>query len=335
MPGLQIAIIQALQSQQSLLGVPMAVFSFLGAPEFYLVAVPVLYWCWDPRLGFRLGILLGISTGLNDVLKIAVHSPRPYWVSPEVKALNSHPSFGLPSAHAQAAVTFWGPLAATVRRRGVWVLAAILIVLIGVSRIYEGVHYPIDTISGWLVGAAVLLAFLRWEGPVGSWLSSFPLRRQILAAFLASLTIVALSLIAIASLGDWQLPAEWMSRALEKSGELIHPLFPRDTAIAAGLLFGFAAGGAAQSHKGVLCAAGRGAERLVMYVLGIAVAGIIWLVLGLAIPPEMNLHALVLHYIRAAAAGAWISFGAPEFFAYLNLMERDRTEQEGHPAEHE
>ena len=108
MTDIQIAFIQALQTGAPWLVVPMQFFSFLGQPEFYLLVIPILYWCWDPRLGLRLGLLMGISGGLNEALKVAFHLPRPYWVSPDVQALDSHPSFGMPSAHAQGAATLWG-----------------------------------------------------------------------------------------------------------------------------------------------------------------------------------------------------------------------------------
>jgi membrane-associated phospholipid phosphatase len=323
MTDIQIAIIQALQSQADWLAIPMLFFSFLGSAEFYLLAIPILYWCWDPRLGLRLGILLGISTGLNEALKIAFHMPRPYWVSPQVKAFASYSSFGLPSAHAQDAVTFWGLIAATARRRGVWVLAVLLIFLIGVSRIFAGVHYPIDTIAGWVVGIVVLAAFLRWEEPVGRRLAALPLSRQILIAFVGSLALASLSLIALAAIGNWQLPHAWAEGALARSGEPIDPLFPRDALIAAGLLFGFSAGAAILKHRSSMCAAGLRSVRLIRYAVGIGVTGLIWFGFGFAIPSDPTLPAFAFQYLRAVAAALWISYGAPEAFAILNLVVRE------------
>ncbi|RXE57161.1 phosphoesterase PA-phosphatase [Methanoculleus taiwanensis] len=317
---LQILIIQMLQSLSPSLDAPMRLFSFLGQPEFYLLLIPFFYWCRDPRLGFRLGILLGLSGGVNDVLKTVFHMPRPYWVSPEVAALNSYPSFGLPSAHAQGAVTFWGYLAANIRRRWFSLFAAVLVILIGVSRIYEGVHYPMDTVAGWLVGLAVLAVFLRLEDPVGLRLARLTVPRQVLLAFAASLVLLAFSGLALAALGDWQVPEAWKAGALERSGEPIDPLFPRDSIVAAGLLFGFAAGGAAQARTGSMCAVERRpGPLLARYAVGIGVTGVIWYVFGLAIPGGESLAAYVLIYLRAATAAAWVSFGAPELFTRMNL----------------
>ncbi|MFZ3144863.1 hypothetical protein [Methanothrix sp.] len=60
----------------------MRLASSLGSAEFMLLSMPFLYWCWDAKQGFMIGIMLVTSHGLNAVLKIALHSPRPYWVDP-------------------------------------------------------------------------------------------------------------------------------------------------------------------------------------------------------------------------------------------------------------
>jgi membrane-associated phospholipid phosphatase len=320
MTDIQIAFIQALQTQAPWLEIPMRFFSFLGQPEFYLLVIPILYWCWDPRLGLRLGLLMGISGGLNEALKIAFHLPRPYWVSPEVRALGSYPSFGLPSAHAQGAVALWGLLAFDARRGWFWVFAAVMAFLIGGSRVVLGVHFPADVVAGWVVGAVVLLGFLALEEPVGRRIAALPLSGQVLVAFAGSLALALASFAALAALGDWQVPASWAAGALERSGEPIHPLFLRDAVTASGLFFGFAAGAAAERHRGSMCAVERGSVRLLRYTFGIAVTGAIWYGIGLFVPQDPAAAAYIFQYLRAAVAGAWVSFGAPAVFARANTL---------------
>ncbi len=69
-------------------------------------------------------------------------------------------SYSFPSGHALFAVCFFGGLAVLLSHRLpgrpaqilVWVIALVLIFLIGISRIYLGVHYPTDVIGGFAVG---------------------------------------------------------------------------------------------------------------------------------------------------------------------------------------
>jgi membrane-associated phospholipid phosphatase len=318
MTDIQIGLIQALQTQAAWLETPMQFFSFLGQPEFYLLVIPILYWCWDPRLGLRLGLLMGISGGLNEALKVVFHLPRPYWVSPEVRALVNYPSFGLPSAHAQGSMALWGLIAIDARRWWLSAFAVALIFLIGASRVVLGVHFPIDVIAGWAIGAVVLLGFLALEEPVGRRVAALPLSRQVLVAFAGSLALALASFAALAALGDWEVPASWAAGALERSGESIHPLFLRDAVTASGLFFGFAAGAAAEHHRGSMCVVGKGSIRLLRYIFGIAVTGAIWFGLGLLVPPDPDSAIYLCQYLRAAAAGAWVSFGAPAVFARYN-----------------
>ncbi|WP_292520903.1 phosphatase PAP2 family protein [Methanoculleus sp.] len=320
MTDIQIVLIQTLQAGAPWLAAPMQFFSFLGQPEFYLLVIPILYWCWDPRLGLRLGLLMGISGGLNEALKVAFHLPRPYWVSPDVQALDSHPSFGMPSAHAEGAATLWGLIAVDARRWWFSIFAIVMALLIGLSRVVLGVHFPADVLVGWAVGLAILLGFLALERPVGRRVAALPLSGQVLAALAGSLALALCSFAALAAVGEWQVPASWAAGALERSGEPIHPLFLRDAVTASGLFFGFAAGAAAERHRGSMCAIERGSVRLLRYAFGITMTGAIWFGLGLLVPEDPVPAAYVLQYLRAAAAGSWVSFGAPLVFSRANML---------------
>lgn len=147
--------------------------SSLGSKEFYLLFMPFLYWCWDARLGFRVGLILVLTQGLNVALKIAIHCPRPYWVSPEVKALANEISFGMPSGHAQGAVSVWGITARRIRYSWAYAMAFGLCLLIGISRVSLGVHFPGDVIGGWAAGCR-----LPAPGCIPDWRASFSGKAQ-------------------------------------------------------------------------------------------------------------------------------------------------------------
>jgi len=100
-----------LQNLGDWLYLPMQFFTFMGYQEFYLLFIPIIYWCLEPKMGIRLGVGLMCSAALNGILKLTFHSPRPYWVDQRVRALSTESSFGMPSGHAQNSVVFWGLLA--------------------------------------------------------------------------------------------------------------------------------------------------------------------------------------------------------------------------------
>jgi membrane-associated phospholipid phosphatase len=316
-----IAVIVFLQGLGEWLTAPMKFFSFLGLTEFYLLFMPALYWCLDASLGLRMGLILLLSGGLNDALKISFHNPRPYWLSRGVKALGSYPSFGLPSGHAQHAVSVWGLLAASLRHRWARGVALALMFLIGLSRVYLAAHFPSDVIGGWLIGALLLWAFLRWEAPVRDWLRERSVGQQILIAFLASLALLALSALGLTSLGDWQMPEAWTQNALASTGEAPDPLTPHDALNCAGTLFGMAAGVAWMSRVGGFRSDGQVEKRLARYLLGLIGVFILWYGLGAIFPRQATLLGYSLRYLRYALVGSWISVGAPTLFLRLKLAE--------------
>lgn len=95
--------------------------------------------------------------GLSDVLKVAFQRPRP-----PLPWFTSARGYSFPSGHALISLTLYGFLAYLVFRSNHWsrlryVLALILLllpVMIGISRVYLGVHYPSDVLAGWAVAAS-------------------------------------------------------------------------------------------------------------------------------------------------------------------------------------
>ena len=108
-----IPIITWLQGLGDVFLSPMEFFSFLGSEDFFLLVMPALLWCIDIRLGFRIGLILLTSQGVNSFFKLALGTPRPFWVSSEVKALSVETSFGVPSGHSQTAVAVWSSQSTT------------------------------------------------------------------------------------------------------------------------------------------------------------------------------------------------------------------------------
>jgi membrane-associated phospholipid phosphatase len=313
-----LSLIPYLQVSFPWLLLPMLVFSLIGSPLVYLFFIAALFWCCDVRLGLHAALLLGVSAGINDTLKMAFHTPRPYWIDPGVTAFAAESSYGLPSAHAQLAAGFWGLIAVSIRRWWAWISCGALIILIGISRVYLGVHSPLDVALGWAVGFAVLAGFLLAEARLGPRIRTWPLSRAVGAAFGFSLLIPAATLLALALQGGWQVPAAWVAGAYAQTGVLIDPQNPSGSFLSGGLVFGISAGMAWLKARNRTL--GRVDRPLLAarYLTGVAGVLAIWYGTAalIAMAPD---GACALSYAQGALLGLWIAGGAPAVFARLGL----------------
>ena len=118
----------------------------------------------------RTAIVVLLTTGsgelLNAVIKQAFNRPRPAIVS-HLRAVSST---SFPSGHAMESAIVYLTLGAMLMRASdrkatkiyVLVVAVVLTLLVGVSRLFLGVHYPTDVIGGWIVGFS--WASICWLG---------------------------------------------------------------------------------------------------------------------------------------------------------------------------
>jgi membrane-associated phospholipid phosphatase len=320
-PG--ITLILFLQSWGEWLQIPMQFFSFLGNEEFFLFALPVLYWSVDAALGLRVGLILLLSTGLNDFFKLAFHGARPYWFNPQVRAYSSETSFGVPSGHAQNAASLWGMLAWYTQKRWAWAGALGLALLIGFSRMYLGVHFPHDVFFGWLLGYTLLWALLRLWEPVSALLRQKSMPQQMGLAFLLSVLVLIGGILAFGTLRDWQLPAIWSENALAAGAEAApNPVTLNTTLTTSGTLFGLLAGLAWMNQRGGYRADGTLVQRGLRLLLGLVGILLLWYGLGAVFPRGEEIIPYALRYLRYSLLGGWISAGAPWLFLRINLAHR-------------
>ncbi|MBI5945847.1 MAG: phosphatase PAP2 family protein [Chloroflexi bacterium] len=316
-----ISLIVALQSMGDWLIAPMKFFSYLGNEEFFLLVLPLLYWSVDSALGLRVGVILVTSNLFNNVFKLIFAGPRPYWVSSHVRALWTETSFGIPSGHAQNAVTVWGMIAAYYKRTWVWATAIALIFLIGFSRIFLAAHFPHDVVFGWLLGAILLWAFMRFWEPIAARVNQKTLAQKILIAFITSMLFIALGFGATSLRSGFQIPQTWMDNARLAGDELPDPVDPNSTFTSAGTFFGLAAGAAWILSLGGYQAAGPIQKRAIRYVIGLVGVLILYMGLGQIFPRDPDLISYALRFVRYTLIGFWVAGGAPWVFKKIKLAE--------------
>ncbi len=303
---------------------PMELITFLGNEEFYLLVAPAILWCVDMTIGLRTGLFLMINGGLNSVIKLIFHTPRPYWYDTKVVGITHETSFSFPSGHAQNSAVVWGSLAHGLRRRWAWIVAVVLILLIGLSRSVLGVHFPHDVIGGWLIGILVLWAMLRLEKPVLAFLKRQSFTGQIIAVFIASLTLILLGAAASLSMTHWTLPQAWIANANAAFPyePLIEPAALSGLVSNAGAFFGLALGALWLARRGSMETRGSAVQYLARYLIGIAGVFLLWYGLGLIFPRGEALFPYILRYLRYGLVGVWITALAPMIFIRFGLAKK-------------
>jgi membrane-associated phospholipid phosphatase len=302
-------------------------FTFLGTIEFYLVSLPVVYWIVNSRLRLRLSLFFAVSVVVNTVLKMAFFSPRPYWVDSQIRLLTAPEyTFGLPSGHAQHSVVFWGTIGAAVRRGWVWAVLISLAVLTGVSRIYLGVHFPIDTLAGWTVGGLLLVLLLRAEAPVRGWFHQRSVAAASGAVLLLGVLAIGLGFATAAVMASSQaVPEAWIQgAALQAPDEPITPLAVVDMVSIAATIVGLLSGHFWLAARGSFSGAGSWQQRFGRIALGLVGVVAIWAGLDAAfsaLAADESALGYGLRFVRYVCVGLWVGLAAPLIFLRLGLAQ--------------
>lgn len=304
------------------LDAPLRFFTSLGMADFFFLVLPALYWCVDAGLGLQVGLILLLSNGLNELGKLAFHAPRPYWICSRVNPLATDPSFGLPSGHAQVGIGVWGTMAAFVGRSWARLVAAAVIFLIGLSRVFLGVHFPTDVLGGWILGGLTLWAFLAWWNPLARWIKRLTSLQQALLTLGVAAPFIFAQAAMVYSLRGSVLPPVSDDNVVEWYG--IQALIQMDGMLTmTGALIGLCVGWILIQRIG-FSPSGPPWKRMLCFLVGFVGVALIYLGSRFVLPSQASLLGYGLRLIRYAILGLWIAAGAPWAFMRLGLNESAR-----------
>ena len=140
----------------------MLAITTLGEETAFLVIALILFWCVNKRLGYYILSVGFVGTIFNQFLKLLFRIPRP-WVLDEnftilEQAREAASGYSFPSGHTQSAAGTFGGIAYAAKNRKVRIACIIIVALVAFSRMYIGVHTPLDVVVSLGIAALLIIA---------------------------------------------------------------------------------------------------------------------------------------------------------------------------------
>ncbi|HCL02758.1 MAG TPA: hypothetical protein DHW61_10170 [Lachnoclostridium phytofermentans] len=136
-------------------------FTLLGQEVIVLAVLCFFYWCYNKKLAYQISFGFFLSAILVQGLKITFRIPRP-WVKdplfiPVEGAINAATGYSFPSGHTQAATALYGTLALAANKKASKIIFFLVIAMVGLSRMYLGVHTPADVLTSFGITLVTIL----------------------------------------------------------------------------------------------------------------------------------------------------------------------------------
>ncbi len=129
-----------------------------GEESLFILIGFIIFWCINKKHGYYILFVGFLGVLINQFLKILFRVPRPWVLDKDFTIVESARAeatgYSFPSGHTQVSVGAYGAIARATSKLWIRVLSVILCILVPISRMYLGVHTPLD------VGVSVILALL-------------------------------------------------------------------------------------------------------------------------------------------------------------------------------
>lgn len=133
-----------------------------GEETIFMALAMIIFWCVSKKEGYYILSVGFIGTLLNQFLKLTFRIPRPWVKDPSFTYVNGSveaaTGYSFPSGHTQNSVGTFGGIAYGTKNKVIRILSIVACVLIPFSRLYLGVHTPLDVFTSVVI--ALLLVFL-------------------------------------------------------------------------------------------------------------------------------------------------------------------------------
>lgn len=140
----------------------MLLITQLGEETAFLVVALVMFWCVDKRRGYYILTVGFLGTLANQFMKLFFRIPRPWVQDPSFtileQAREAASGYSFPSGHTQSAVGTFGGIAHTAKHRWTKMISIAIAILVPFSRMYIGVHTPLDVVVSAVLAVVLIVA---------------------------------------------------------------------------------------------------------------------------------------------------------------------------------
>lgn len=129
-------------------------FTVFGESVVSIAICVFIFLCLDKKKGFSLAFSSLTAQTVMNTAKLIVKFPRPWIVYPDItcKKISTATGYSFPSGHTVTAASLYGAVAVLYKKRWLSLISAVLIVMVGLSRVYLCCHWPLDVAGGLLLG---------------------------------------------------------------------------------------------------------------------------------------------------------------------------------------
>ncbi|MDF1546865.1 MAG: phosphatase PAP2 family protein [Bacteroidales bacterium] len=296
---MQESILRFFQSIQSpFLDTLFTYVTMLGEQYFIIIIVAWVYWNYSKKEGFILTFLFLISTLVNSLMKVLFHTQRPFQKLDNFqgKRIFTAEGHSFPSGHTQGASTLFLSLAIIFKNRSYFYWAIFLSLSVAISRLYLGVHWPIDVIGGFVLACIIVFSLYGYMSKIYEKPATFYRFIVIVLTFFYFILLIIIALNAF---------------------YIVEPIEIKNFLRLVGVATGAVSGFIFEEKKFPFSVDAHRLKKYLRFIIGMA--GTLGLLVGLKyLLPENNFMVIIRYFL----VGAWISGIFPILGQKINLFAR-------------